>query len=78
MMAANVRPLKWLDASVNYSYSTFGSNLGWMLNFHPKGFTFFVGSDRMITNVTPQYIPTNNFNTNICFGFNITFGRSRN
>ena len=78
MAALNMRPARWLDASVNYSYSTFGSNLGWMLNFHPKGFTFFVGSDRMITNVTPQYIPTNNFNTNICFGFNITFGRSRN
>ncbi len=78
MMAANVRPLKWLDASVNYSYSTFGSNLGWMLNFHPKGFTFFVGSDRMITNVTPQYLPTNNMNTNICLGFNITFGSRRN
>lgn len=78
MAALNMRPAKWLDASVNYSYSTFGSNLGWMLNIHPKGFTFFVGSDRMITNVTPQYIPTNNFNTNICFGFNITFGRCRN
>lgn len=78
MAALNMRPARWLDASVNYSYSTFGSNLGWMLNIHPKGFTFFVGSDRMITNVTPQYIPTNNFNTNICFGFNITFGRCRN
>jgi len=77
MVAANIRPLRWLDASVNYSYSTFGYNLGWMLNLHPKGFTFFVGSDRMITNVTPQYIPTNNMNTNICFGFNITFGKYR-
>ena len=77
MVAANVRPLRWFDASVNYSYSTFGPNLGWMLNFHPKGITFFVGSDRMITNVTPQYIPTNNANTNICLGFNIAFGRHR-
>ncbi|WP_321518511.1 DUF5723 family protein [uncultured Bacteroides sp.] len=77
MVAANIRPLRWLDASVNYSYSTFGSNLGWMLNLHPKGFTFFVGSDRMITNVTPQYVPTNNLNANICFGFNITFGQHR-
>ena len=77
MVAANVRPLRWFDASVNYSYSTFGPNLGWMLNFHPKGVTFFVGSDRMITNVTPQYIPTNNANTNICLGFNIAFGRHR-
>jgi hypothetical protein len=77
MVAANIRPLRWLDASVNYSYSTFGPNLGWMLNLHPKGFTFFVGSDRMITNVTPQYVPTNNLNANICFGFNITFGQHR-
>jgi hypothetical protein len=77
MVAANVRPLRWFDASVNCSYSSFGPNLGWMLNFHPKGITFFVGSDRMITNVTPQYIPTNNANTNICLGFNIAFGRHR-
>ena len=78
MAALNVSPLKWFDASVNYSYSTFGSNIGWMLNFHPKGLTFFIGSDRMITNVTPQYIPTNNINTNICLGFNIAFGSRRN
>lgn len=76
-VAANISPLKWFDASVNYSYSNFGSNLGWMLNFHPKGFTFFVGSDRMITEVTPQYIPVGNMNANLCFGFNITFGRLR-
>ncbi|WP_321436130.1 DUF5723 family protein [uncultured Bacteroides sp.] len=78
MLAANISPLRWLGASVNYSYSTFGSNLGWMLNFHPKGFTFFVGSDRMITSVTPQYVPMGNANANLCFGFNITFGRHRN
>jgi len=77
MVATNIRPLRWLDASVNYSYSTFGPNWGWMLSLHPKGFTFFVGSDRMITNVTPQYLPTSNMNANICLGFNVTFGKHR-
>ncbi len=78
MLAANVRPLHWLDASVNYSYSTFGSSLGWILNLHPKGFTFFVGSDYMFTKVNPQFLPVNDLNTNICLGFNITFGQKRN
>lgn len=77
MLAANVKPLKWFGASVNYSYSTYGSSLGWMLNFHPKGFNFFMGTDYMITNVTPQFVPTGNLNTNVCLGFNITFGKRR-
>ncbi|WP_353330119.1 DUF5723 family protein [Bacteroides sedimenti] len=76
-VAASISPLKWFDATVNYSYSDFGPNLGWMVNFHPKGFTFFMGSDRMITEVTPQYIPVGNMNANLCLGFNITFGRKR-
>lgn len=77
LISVNVRPLSWVDLSVNYSVSTFGPSLGWILNLHPKGITFFIGSDRMITKVTPQYMPVNNLNTNICLGFNVAFGRKR-
>lgn len=38
----------------------FGSSLGWVLNFHPSGFNFFIGTDHMITKVTPQYVPVGN------------------
>lgn len=71
---ANVAPAKWFDASINYGVSKFGHALGWVLNFHPKGFNFFIGSDHMITKVTPQFVPVNKLNANFNMGFNITFG----
>ena len=54
-LSANVAPVRWFEASVNYAISSFGSSLGWVLNFHPNGFNFFIGTDHMITKVTPQY-----------------------
>ena len=71
---ANVKPLKWLDGSVNYGYSTYGSSFGWMLNFHPRGFNFFIGSDHQFFKVNKQFIPMGNATANLTFGFNVTFG----
>ncbi len=73
----NVSPLEWFEASVNVGHTTYGTGLGWMLNFHPAGFSFFVGSDYMITKVTPQFIPVNNFNSHITLGVNVTFGERK-
>lgn len=73
----NISPLKWLEASVNYGYGTYGTCLGWMFNFHPKGFSFFVGSDYMITKVTPQYIPVDNLNAHVIFGINFPMGKRK-
>ncbi len=73
----NIAPLKWLEASVNYGYGTYGANLGWMLNIHPAGINFFIGSDFMITKVTPQFLPVDNLNAHVVFGFNIAFGKRR-
>lgn len=72
--SANIAPISWFDASINYACSTFGSSLGWVLNFHPKGFNFFIGTDHMITKVNPQFIPIGHANANISLGFNVTFG----
>ena len=76
-LSANVSPVKWFDAGVKYGLSTFGSSFGWILNFHPCGFNFFVGMDHTLTKVTPQYIPVGNANTNVSLGFNITFGKRK-
>lgn len=73
-ISANVKPVKWFDASVNYAYSTFGSSLGWMLNFHPKGFNFFIGSDHQFFRVTPQFVPVGNATMSFNMGINFTFG----
>ena len=71
---ANVKPVKWFDATINYGASTYGSSFGWMINFHPKGFNFFIGSDHQFFKVTPQFVPVGNACANINFGFNVTFG----
>ena len=76
-LSANVSPIDWFQASVNYGISNFGSSLGWMLNFHPKGFNFFIGFDHMFTKITPQFVPVNNANMQVSLGFNITFGGAK-
>ena len=73
----NIAPLKWFEASANVGYSTFGTSLGWMLNFHPAGVNFFVGSDYMITKVTPQFIPVNNLNSHVTLGVNLALGKRK-
>ncbi len=70
----NIAPLKWFDASFNVGHTTYGTSLGWLVNFHPRGVNFFVGSDCMVSKVNPQFIPVNNFNSHMTFGINITFG----
>lgn len=73
----NVSPLKWIEVSANAGVSTYGTSWGWMFNFHPKIFSFFIGSDYMITKVTPQYIPVNNLNGHVTFGFNMPLGKRK-
>lgn len=70
----NVAPLKWFSATVNYGYTSYGSSFGWMLNFHPAGFNFYIGSDYMITKVSPQYIPLNDLNAHVTIGMSIALG----
>lgn len=71
---ATVKPAKWFDATINYGASTYGSSFGWMINFHPKGFNFFLGSDHQFFKVTPQYLPVGNATASLNLGFNVTFG----
>lgn len=73
-ISANVTPVKFFDASINYALSTFGSSLGWIINIHPKGFNLFVGSDFTFYKVSPQFVPVNNLNANVQLGINFTFG----
>ena len=73
----NIAPLKWLEASANIGHTTFGTSWGWMLNFHPAGTTFFVGSDYMISNITPQYLPVNDLNYHFTLGMNIAIGKRK-
>lgn len=70
---ANVKPTKWFDATINYGAGTFGSSFGWMLNFHPRGFNFFIGSDHQFFKVTPQVLPVGRCSAAVNIGFNVTY-----
>lgn len=73
-LSANVKPVKWFDCTLNLGQSTYGTSMGWIINFHPRGFNFFIGSDHQFFKITPQFIPVGNANMNINMGFNVTFG----
>ena len=76
-LSANMTPTEWFDFSVNYGVSNLTGSLGWILNFHPKGIDFFIGSDQMLLKVNSQGIPLNNLNASFFMGFNIVFGERR-
>ena len=71
-VSANVAPLKWLDGGVNMSSGTFGVGFGWIVNFHPKGFNFFVGMDHTMGKVTKQFVPLSS-NASLNLGMNVLF-----
>lgn len=75
--SANVAPLKWFDGGVNYAVSSFGSSFGWILNFHPKGFNLFIGSDHQFFKVTPQYVPVHHATANFSMGINFPIGKRK-
>ena len=71
--SANVSPLSWFEAGINYGITSYGSTMGWILNFHPRGMGLFVGMDYLVGKVSKQYIPLNNMNMNVSLGLNVTF-----
>lgn len=62
--ALTVRPASWVTASVSYSMdkvSNIGksalNSLGMAVNFHTSFINVFVGTDYMLSRVSPQFIP---------------------
>ncbi len=72
-LSANVKPVSWFQASVSGAASNFGGELGWMLNFTPGNFNFFIGGDAVIGRLNKQFIPISNANADLALGMNITF-----
>lgn len=72
-LSANVSPLSWFDAGLNYGISSYGSSMGWIISFYPKVLGLYIGMDYMLGKVSKQYIPLNNTNTNLSLGLNVTF-----
>ena len=72
--SANVAPVKCFDASISYAASSFGHSFGWVLNYHSRGFSLFLGSNHQFFKVTPQFVPVGNANMNVSIGINFPFG----
>ncbi len=71
-LSANWKPLKWIDGGVSLALGNYSNSFGWVLNIHPKGFSCFIGMDRLITKVNDDHIPLSP-NANLAFGFNISW-----
>lgn len=73
----NLAPLKWFELSANIGHTTYGTSWGWMINLHPRVISIFIGSDYMISNITPQYIPVDNLNYHFTFGITKPIGKRK-
>ena len=76
-LSANVAPVKWFEAGVSGAVSSFGASWGWIVNFHPKGFSFFLGMDQVIGKVSKEFIPIRNMNVSVSGGFTFSLGTQR-
>lgn len=71
-LSANVTPIKWLSAGINFAAGTYGAEFGWILNIHPKYFNLFIGMDHTPGKFAKQMIPLES-NAQFNFGINFPF-----
>lgn len=77
MASANFRPASWFNATVNFSASNLGSSFGALINFCPRGFNFFIGTDYIPTKYTSEGIPLSTAKFNFVLGMAITFNHHK-
>lgn len=72
-LSANVAPVKVFSASANIAVGSFGTSFGWLINFHPNGFNFFLGTDHMLGKLAKQGVPLSG-RAHVNLGINFPFG----
>lgn len=75
-LSLTVSPAKMFELSANVAVGTFGVNVGWLLNFHPRGFNLYVGSDHCVGKFMKPMIPLRS-NYDINFGIAFPIGKSK-
>lgn len=68
MVAATVRPVKCVEATVNTAVTSTGWTVGAALSLKAKHFDFYIGTDRFFGKLAKQGIPLNNCNANVNLG----------
>jgi len=58
-----VTPIEQISLTANYGYTTYGHTVGFAANFNLGFAELFFGTDGIIFNVTPQYVPIDKLNT---------------
>ena len=71
-VSANWTPLKWIDSGVNMAFGSYRNSFGWVVNFHPKGYNFYVGMDHTLGKVSKEFIPLNS-NAAVSVGMSVAW-----
>lgn len=71
-LSANWKPLSWLDGGMTAAMGTLNSSIGCVVNIHPRGFNFFIGTDHIIGKMSKEYIPLSSRGS-VSMGMNITW-----
>ncbi len=71
-ISTNYAPAKWFSTGVSAVVGTHASSVGWIVNIHPRAFNFFLAMDRIVGNLSKDYIPHRS-NASLTFGMNITW-----
>ena len=71
-VSANWTPMKWIDGGVNMAFGSYRNSFGWVLNFHPKGYNFYVGMDHTLGKVSKEFIPLNS-NAAVSVGMSVAW-----
>lgn len=75
-ISLNFHPWKSLELIANVGAGTLGTSFGWMINFHPRVISIFLGSDHFIGKVSKQYVPLRS-NADLAMGINFPIGKSK-
>ncbi len=75
-ISATISPAKCFEVSGNVAFGTFGTNVGWLINFHPRGFNLFLGSDHCVGKFSKQGIPLRS-SYDVNFGIAFPIGKSK-
>ncbi|MDR0961951.1 MAG: DUF5723 family protein [Mediterranea sp.] len=68
-LLANVRPLKWIEASANIAYSSLSDfSAGGVLSLRAPHFNFFIGADYAFGKLSEEGIPLNKVGANVSMG----------
>lgn len=72
-VSANVEPVKYLSANVNFVADSYGMGMGWLLSVNSgKGINLFFGMDRTPLKLAKQFVPLES-NGRFNLGFDIIF-----